>query len=136
MGGRLRSKRLVKRLTLDDEDFRESVLENDTNKAILITGLNIFDMCGNCTWRHKCIHDGLTEGLRKFGLMDKDLNTDKLAGVGEFVMGYLNENLEPSQKMELVQGVFDRLDGDPEDLLTITDKLFGDCDVLNRFDTD
>lgn len=132
MGGRARTKKIVKEFCVLDDNFLEALDNCDTGKMIVYTMMNVFDKCSNCMWRFKCGLDVIELLDRKTGMITKSLDRKAVVDSACYAWEYISENMEPAQQAELIEGALDRLGMDLDEIIPAIDEMFGRCVVYNK----
>ena len=118
-------------------------LENidDANEFFILSIYNGLMHCGNCGKRMKCATDLFTTFKRELpldsilSLLDADnTDSDKIAKTVIEVWDILDENLTESQKYEIVYVLWDNLGIAPEDVISIFNDIYKNCDEYHHDD--
>ena len=132
MGGRTRSENMVKRLCIEDKKVQRALLNNDTARFVLLTGLNVFDKCGNCCWRMKCMTDLVDVGNKKFNIFPRGkIKESTLAKIGTDAAKYIMDHLETHEKVELMELILEGAGVEVDDVVQLIDEVFGGCHIYN-----
>lgn len=118
-----------------DEQIIQEMKESNCDQCIVKAGYSVLNKCGNCGMRFKCGTDMIqifrqkTDLLGKLGLEDAD--SGKLMEMADYTYQFLQEEMGEEKIQELIAGLIEMMDVEPEQVINSLNEVFGNCIRFN-----